>query len=66
MDAESQGPLPLQNELPASTFQACVTLIMQEPGKAKRKAATESFFRPLSCSNCFTSQMSDLQTCSTG
>ena len=59
------GPLPLKNDLQPSTFKQCVTLSMQEAGKAiflqERKGIhRECAFRPLSCSKCLASQMSDL------
>ena len=62
-----QGPLPLKNDLQTSSFKQCVTLCIQEAGKAiflqGRKGIQRVFFRPLSCSNSFTSQRSYIQAC---
>ena len=52
LGAGTQGPLPLENDLQASTFQPCVTLSMQKADKAiflgRRKGIHRDFvFRPL-------------------
>ena len=66
--AGPQGTLPLKTDLQASTFKQCVTLSTQEAGKAiflrgREGIHRECVFRPLSCSNSFTSQRSYIQAC---
>ena len=64
-----QGPMTLQNDLPASTSQLGVTLNPQAAGNAiflggRKGSPRELVFRPLPCNQCVAPQMPDLQTCS--
>ena len=65
-----QGPLPLNHDLQASTFQLCDT---QHAGDwesylpwRKERHTQRVCFQACICSKCFTSQTSDLQACSEG
>ena len=71
LGAEPQGPLPLKNDLPASTSQLGVTLSPQVSGNAfilggRKGSPREWVFRPLSRSECVALQTPDLQACSQG
>ena len=71
LSTESQAPLPLQNDLPASASQAGLTLSPQVAGDTiflggRKGSPRELVFSPLSSSQCVAPQTPDLQACSQG
>ena len=69
LGAGPQGPMSLQNDLPASAPQLGVTLSPQAAGNAiflggRKGSPRELVFRPLSCNQCVAPQTPDLQACS--